>query len=171
MNTYPANPFTGLKGALAGLMSGGLLGFLLSLLFRRKIAPMLEALEKLFAQFKAGTLASPAIALASPAIAVPLPAITPAVAARVPAGGASASGGAPKARCPRAPAAAPRRRQAHPGIVAAAREAPRPQAPAARALIRPACVMRPAHLLARSRKTRIDRHAQARPYCSVIVII
>jgi predicted lipid-binding transport protein (Tim44 family) len=61
MNTSPAsNPFTGLKGALAGLMSGGWLGLLLGLLFRRRIAPMLAALESLFAQWKAGTLPMPA---------------------------------------------------------------------------------------------------------------
>jgi predicted lipid-binding transport protein (Tim44 family) len=60
MNTSPAsNPFTGLKGALAGLMSGGWLGLLLGLLFRRRIAPMLAALEGLFAQWKAGTLPMP----------------------------------------------------------------------------------------------------------------
>ncbi len=56
MNTHAPNPFTGLKGALAGLMSGGWLGLLLGLLFRRRIAPMLAALETLFAQWKAGTL-------------------------------------------------------------------------------------------------------------------
>jgi hypothetical protein len=60
MNTHPTNPFTGLKGALAGLMSGGWLGLLLGLLFRRRIAPMLVALEKLFEQFRAGTLPVPA---------------------------------------------------------------------------------------------------------------
>jgi hypothetical protein len=66
MNTSPvSNPFTGLKGALAGLMSGGLLGLLLSLLFRRRVAPMLAALESLFAQWQAGTL---------PLAAAPLPA-------------------------------------------------------------------------------------------------
>ncbi len=60
MNTSPSNPFTGLKGALAGLMSGGWMGLLLGLLFRHRIAPMLAALEGLFAQWKAGTLALPA---------------------------------------------------------------------------------------------------------------
>jgi hypothetical protein len=61
MNTSPAsNPFTGLKGALAGLMSGGWLGLLLGLLFQRRIARMLGALEGLFAQWKAGTLPLPA---------------------------------------------------------------------------------------------------------------
>jgi hypothetical protein len=60
MNISPSNPFTGLKGALAGLMSGGWLGLLLGLLFRRRIAPMLAALESLFAQWKAGTLPVPA---------------------------------------------------------------------------------------------------------------
>jgi hypothetical protein len=61
MDTSPAsNPFTGLKGALAGLMSGGWMGLLLGLLFRRRIAPMLAALESLFAQWKAGTLPIPA---------------------------------------------------------------------------------------------------------------
>jgi hypothetical protein len=59
MNTHVPNPFTGLKGALAGLMSGGWMGLLLGLLFRRRIAPMLAALESLFAQWKAGTLPVP----------------------------------------------------------------------------------------------------------------
>jgi hypothetical protein len=60
MNTSPvSNPFTGLKGALAGLMSGGWMGLLLGLLFRRRIAPMLAALESLFAQWQAGTLPIP----------------------------------------------------------------------------------------------------------------
>eukprot|EP01035_Chromulina_nebulosa_P004722 gene4722-6440_t len=43
-------------GALAGLMSGGWLGLLLTLLFRRQIAPLLTALEGLFARWQAGTL-------------------------------------------------------------------------------------------------------------------
>jgi hypothetical protein len=72
MNTSPAsNPFTGLKGALAGLMSGGWMGLLLGLLFRRRIAPMLAALEALFAQFKAGTLPIPAAPGQAPAAARP----------------------------------------------------------------------------------------------------
>jgi hypothetical protein len=71
MNTSPAsNPFTGLKGALAGLMSGGWMGLLLGLLFRRRIAPMLAALETLFAQWQAGTLAPLAVALPIPAAPV-----------------------------------------------------------------------------------------------------
>jgi predicted lipid-binding transport protein (Tim44 family) len=79
MNTSPAsNPFTGLKGALAGLMSGGWLGLLLGLLFRRRIAPMLAALESLFAQWQAGTLPLPATRCPAPAaatlVAVPAPA-------------------------------------------------------------------------------------------------
>ncbi len=62
MNTSTSsNPFTGLKGALAGLMSGGWLGLLLGLLFRRRIAPMLAALESLFAQWQAGTLPIPTV--------------------------------------------------------------------------------------------------------------
>eukprot|EP01035_Chromulina_nebulosa_P050457 gene50457-68604_t len=48
MNKVSPNPFTGLKGALAGLMSGGVLGLLLTLLFQRRIAPLLAALESLF---------------------------------------------------------------------------------------------------------------------------
>jgi hypothetical protein len=68
MNTSQSNPFTGLKGALAGLMSGGWMGLLLGLLFRRRIAPMLAALETLFAQWKAGTLAPLAVALPIPAV-------------------------------------------------------------------------------------------------------
>jgi hypothetical protein len=71
MNPSPPNPFTGLKGALAGLMSGGWLGLLLGLLFRRRIAPMLAALESLFAQWQAGTLPRPV------APAVPVRAASP----------------------------------------------------------------------------------------------
>ncbi len=72
MNTSPAsNPFTGLKGALAGLMSGGWMGLLLSVLFARRIAPMLAALERLFEQFRAGTLPLPAAPL-RPAARTPL---------------------------------------------------------------------------------------------------
>jgi hypothetical protein len=71
MNTHAPNPFTGLKGALAGLMSGGWRGLLLGLLFRHRIAPMLAALEKLFAQFQAGTLKLPAAPAAGPQAAAP----------------------------------------------------------------------------------------------------
>jgi hypothetical protein len=60
MNTSPPNPFSGLKGALAGLVSGGWVGLVLRLLFWRRIAPMLTALETLFAQWQAGTLPVPA---------------------------------------------------------------------------------------------------------------
>jgi hypothetical protein len=102
MNTSSSNPFTGLKGALAGLMSGGWMGLLLGLLFRRRIAPMLTALEKLFAQFQAGTLPLP-VAPARPAAHTPaartLAARTPAARARV---------AAPRARHP---VPASRRRQ------------------------------------------------------------
>jgi hypothetical protein len=59
MNMPSSNPFTGLKGALAGLMSGGWMGLLLSLVFRRRIHAALTALEGLFAQWKAGTLKLP----------------------------------------------------------------------------------------------------------------
>ena len=79
MNKPALNPFTGLKGALAGLMSGGWLGLLLHLLFQRRIAPMLAALESLFAQFTAGTLPLPAVpvrTIASPP-ATRLPATAP----------------------------------------------------------------------------------------------
>jgi hypothetical protein len=78
MNTSSSNPFTGLKGALAGLMSGGWLGLLLGLLFRRRIAPMLAALETLFEQFRAGTLAPLAVALPIPAAPARPTARTPA---------------------------------------------------------------------------------------------
>ena len=61
MNAHPANPFSGLKGALAGLMSGGLMGLLLHLLFRRHFAPALAALEDLYARWRAGTLPPPAM--------------------------------------------------------------------------------------------------------------
>jgi hypothetical protein len=79
MNKTSSNPFTGLKGALAGLMSGGWMGLLLGLLFRRRIAPMLAALEGLFAQWQAGTLP---IAVA----VVPVRTMRQAVAPRVPCG-------------------------------------------------------------------------------------
>jgi hypothetical protein len=91
MNTTPvSNPFTGLKGALAGLMSGGWMGLLLSLLFRRRIAPMLAALESLFAQWQAGTLVPLAVS-------VPLPAVPARAVARTPV--ASRQALAPRARC------------------------------------------------------------------------
>jgi hypothetical protein len=60
MNTHPENPFTGLKGALAGLMSGGVTGWLLALFFRRHFAPAFAALERIYDIWKAGTLAGPA---------------------------------------------------------------------------------------------------------------
>jgi hypothetical protein len=86
MNTSSPNPFTGLKGALAGLMSGGWLGLLFGLLFRRRIAPMLAVLEKLFEQFRAGTL--------------PLPAAPVRPTARTSAGRTqAAASAAPRARC------------------------------------------------------------------------
>jgi predicted lipid-binding transport protein (Tim44 family) len=88
MNTPSAsNPFTGLKGALAGLMSGGWMGLLLGLLFRRRIAPMLAALESLFAQWKAGTLPMPPAAPLRPTARTP-------TAARQ-----AATPSAPRARC------------------------------------------------------------------------
>jgi hypothetical protein len=119
MNTSSAsNPFTGLKGALAGLMSGGWVGLLLGLLFRRRVAPMLAALEGLFAQWKAGTLPLPA-APARPA------ARSPATARRQPAAVAG-----PRAR--RTPAE--RCRQVIPAAVAPVRPAGRHVPAASRAL-------------------------------------
>jgi hypothetical protein len=117
MNTSPAsNPFTGLKGALAGLMSGGWLGLLLGLLFQRRIARMLAALEGLFAQWKAGTL--------------PLPTAPVRPAARAPAARKQAA--APmESRARRAPAS-----RCRPAVQAAAPRAPvwcRPGTPFARA--------------------------------------
>jgi predicted lipid-binding transport protein (Tim44 family) len=126
MNTSPAsNPFTGLKGALAGLMSGGWLGLLLGLLFRRRIAPMLAALESLFAQWKAGTLPMPPAAPLRPTARTP-------TATRQ-----AAAPSAPRARC-RVPTA--RRRQIIQPAVALVRPAaahppaaPRAPAPPRRA--------------------------------------
>jgi predicted lipid-binding transport protein (Tim44 family) len=107
MNTSPAsNPFTGLKGALAGLMSGGWVGLLLGLLFQRRIATMLAALEGLFAQWKAGTLAPLAVAQPVPA-PVRHRAASPAVARtgrRSPCGRLRAT----RCRADAAPVAAPR---------------------------------------------------------------
>ena len=60
MNTPASNPFSGLKAALAGLLSGGWMGLVLHLLFHRRIASALAALENLFAQWQAGTLPPPA---------------------------------------------------------------------------------------------------------------
>jgi hypothetical protein len=71
MNTTASpNPFSGLKASLARILSGGWMGLVLHVLFARRINAALTALEDLFAQWKAGTLASPAIALASPAVAL-----------------------------------------------------------------------------------------------------
>ncbi len=95
MNNATPNPFTGLKGALAGLMSGGVMGWLLALLFHRRIAPMLAALETLFAQFKAGTLPLPP----APAQATPRTPRPQSAAARA---------------CPRPRASTPRRRATAP---------------------------------------------------------
>ncbi len=90
----PANPITGLKGALAGLMSGGWMGLVLHLFFLRRITAALTALESLFAQWQAGTLA-------------PLPAATepPTIApAAIPVSSAAAA--------PRRPSGSPRRTRA-----------------------------------------------------------
>ncbi len=56
MNAPAANPFTGLKAALAGLLSGGLFGLLMHVLFARRLAAALAALEALFARWQAGDL-------------------------------------------------------------------------------------------------------------------
>jgi hypothetical protein len=93
MDTAPSsNPFSGLKATLARILSGGWVGLVLHLLYRRRIEAALTALEDLFAQWKAGTLAPPAVALAPPAVA---PVRT---AARTPAaGGQAAAKAAPRA--------------------------------------------------------------------------
>jgi hypothetical protein len=68
MNTAPSsNPFSGLKATLARILSGGWMGVVLHLLFRRRIEAALTALEDLFAQWKAGTLAPLAVAVPMPA--------------------------------------------------------------------------------------------------------
>jgi hypothetical protein len=102
MNTHPVNPFSGLKAALAGLMSGGWLGLLLTLLVYRRVAAALAALEGLFAQWQAGTLPLPA----APARAAGTPAAAPAPARRR----AGAGGRTPAARAaaPQMPAVAGR---------------------------------------------------------------
>ena len=68
----PANPFTGLKKDLAGVLSS-LFGLLFSLLFARRITESLNALESLFAQWQAGTL---------PPIPAPAPRAAPRAAKR-----------------------------------------------------------------------------------------
>ncbi len=78
MNTPAANPFTGLKAALTGLLSGGWRGLVMHLLFYRRISAALAALEALFAQFQAGTLpAAPAPAPQAPAQTPPRKTPTP----------------------------------------------------------------------------------------------
>ena len=143
MNTHAPNPFTGLKGTLDGLMSGGLLGLLLSLLFRRRIGPMLAALENLFAQFQAGALAPPALALTLPA-AAPAP----------PAGKQTA---APRRR-------PPVRRKPIPRAGAAAAAAPAPVVAwyGADAPRRPASIPRPQNPSRRSARCRKNRSSKPR---------
>ncbi len=75
MNTHPANPFTGLKGTLAGLLSGGVMGLLFALLFRRHLA--LAALERIYDMWRAGTLAAPTAPERAPATRTPRPACAP----------------------------------------------------------------------------------------------
>jgi hypothetical protein len=136
MNTAPSsNPFSGLKAMLARILSGGWMGLVLHLLYRRRIEAALTALEDLFAQWKAGTLAPPAVALAVPAAPAPAPIRTT---ARTPAAGRrGAAPAAARARCPvvaarRPQAAAPRvpatawRRPAVLHPIAAALYAPHP---------------------------------------------
>jgi hypothetical protein len=100
MNTTPSpNPFSGLKATLARILSGGWMGLVLHLLFRRRIEAALTALEGLFAQWKAGTLAPLAVALPVPAV----PAMRTGTRARA-AGGQVAA--APRGRRPVAAACA-----------------------------------------------------------------
>ncbi len=110
MNTPLANPFSGLKAALATLLSGGWRGLVMHLLFYRRIQAALGALESLFAQWQAGTL--PAIAPRPPA-----PARTPAPSAPRPQS---------VPRAPRARRLAPRRRP----VTTATSPSRRAQAPA-----------------------------------------
>ncbi len=60
---------------LARILSGGWMGLVLHLLYRRRIEAALTALEGLFAQWKAGTLAPLAGASAPLAVALPVPAV------------------------------------------------------------------------------------------------
>jgi hypothetical protein len=163
MNTSLAsNPFTGLKGALAGLMSGGLLGLLLGLLFRRRIAPMLTALEGLFAQWKAGTLAPLAVALPVPAAPVRPKARTPVARPRAAAPVMS------RARCP---VEASRRRHVHRPAAAPVRAVAWPPLVAPRLLVAPSRAPHPPPHRARCRKTPLASVASARPNCYVIKTI
>ncbi len=74
MNDPAANPFSGLKAILARIMSGGLMGLLLNLVFYRRLSAGLAALEDLFAQWKAGTLPLPVLPARAPAqVAAPRP--------------------------------------------------------------------------------------------------
>ncbi len=97
MHQPAANPFSGLKATLAGILSGGWMGWVLGLLLARRLTDALTALEGLFAQWKAGTLP-------------PLPLPLPASPARTPAPTATRQAAA--SRAPRAPRSAPRRRTA-----------------------------------------------------------
>jgi hypothetical protein len=152
MNTASPNPFSGLKGALAGLVSGGWMGLVLRLLFWRRIAPMLTALEGLFAQWKAGTLPVPAAPVRSTRPAAARPQMAAPRARRSPRAPASR-------RPPVARAAAPRAQHA----AWQGPDMPRLPKPAELALPplpdRTRCTGKPG-----------NGSLPARPYCSVIVI-
>ncbi len=134
MSAPACNPFSGLKAALTGLLSGGWMGLMLHLFFRRHMTAALTALETLFAQWQAGTL--PQAPAAAPVAPRP-------VAARKP-GAASAAG------YPRSPG----RRPARPARAIAAK-APAAELPAIAPRDRdlPACPRRPPPRRARCRKT------------------
>ena len=76
MNAAASTPFSGLKAALTGLMSGGWIGLLLHLLYGRRIAAALGALEALFARWQAGALPPLQAAVPAPVSLAP-PQATP----------------------------------------------------------------------------------------------
>jgi hypothetical protein len=152
--TLSPNPFSGLKAMLARILSGGWMGLVLHLLYRRRIEAALTALEDLFAQWKAGTLAPPA---AARPVALAMRA-----AEQVPAGGRQAAvAAAPRARRPGVPAArrGPVARVAAPRVRVMAWCQP----DAERRLAPARCVVRPARRRARCRRMPAARHTLARP--------
>jgi hypothetical protein len=162
MKTASPNPFSGLKAMLARILSGGWMGLVLHFLVRRRINEALTALEELFAQWKAGTLAPLAVALPVPA-AAPAGAVGPRVAAppqarrRAPRGVPAAQRPAPPLRhLPGALAAAPRVRVA----AFQAADVPLSSAPA----------LSPLRRRARCRRILTARRAAAHPNYYDIVI-
>jgi hypothetical protein len=134
------------------------MGLVLHLLYRRRIEAALTALEDLFAQWKAGTLAPLAVALPVPAV----PAMRVRMAAPAPAAGGQAR--APAAPRVRVPAA--RRKPAPPAVAARVRAAAWPFPSALRA---PAPAWRALRLLRRDARCTKNCDARAR-FCMPILL-